>query len=166
MMKNLFYYETKIGLIGIAEEDGQITHLFFHGEIAPAGYSVLETPILRHANEQLQEYFQGKREEFSLPLAPSGTKFMQQVWDALRKIPYGETRSYKGIATAIGNSKSCRAVGMANNRNPIAIIIPCHRVVGSDGSLVGYAAGLEIKSFLLDHENQSRSSKIRLDHEG
>jgi len=87
-----------------------------------------------------------------LPLAPAGTAFMQKVWNALLTIPYGETRSYKEIAIAVGNSKACRAVGMANNRNPISVVIPCHRVIGANGKLVGYGGGLDIKSYLLDLE--------------
>lgn len=98
---------------------------------------------------ELSEYFQGRRTEFSVPLNPSGTQFQKQVWKALREIPYGETRSYKEIAEVIGNPKACRAVGMANHKNPLPILVPCHRVIGSDGSLTGYAGGLEIKKKLL-----------------
>ena len=94
----------------------------------------------------------GKRKSFDLPLKPEGTEFQKKVWNALLDIPYGETRSYKDIAVAIGNPKACRAVGMANNRNPISIIIPCHRVIGANGSLVGYGGGLPIKIELLNLE--------------
>ena len=97
----------------------------------------------------------GRRREFQLPLAPKGTEFQQKVWKALLDIPYGETRSYGEIARAIGNPKASRAVGMANNRNPIAIIIPCHRVIGSTGKLVGYGGGLDKKEFLLNLERQN-----------
>ena len=100
------------------------------------------------------EYLEGKRREFDLPLAPAGTEFMLRVWKALQDIPYGETRSYKDIATMAGNSKACRAVGMANNRNPISIFIPCHRVIGANGVLVGYGGGLDKKTFLLDLEKK------------
>lgn len=155
-MRFLYYYETPIGKIGIAEQDEHITHIFFEGEDISSleKFQNKETPILKEANMQLQEYFKGQRTDFSLPLAAVGTAFMLRVWDALREIPYGETRSYKDIAIAAGNSKACRAVGMANNRNPIAIIIPCHRVIGSNGALVGYGGGLHIKSFLLDLEKR------------
>jgi methylated-DNA-[protein]-cysteine S-methyltransferase len=111
-----------------------------------------ETPLLEKTKEQLTEYFAGKRTDFDLPLQAVGTIFQKQVWTALQTIPYGETRSYKQIADRIGNPKACRAVGLANNRNPIPIIIPCHRVIASDGKLQGYAGGLEIKERLLGIE--------------
>ena len=108
--------------------------------------------LLKKAAKQLTEYFAGKRREFDLPLDFTGTGFQKKVWAALLTIPYGETRSYGEIAKQIGNPKACRAVGMANNRNPIAIICPCHRVIGADGSLVGFGGGLPAKQFLLDLE--------------
>ena len=101
---------------------------------------------------QLDEYFEGKRQSFSLDLAPQGTPFQRRVWDALLKIPYGETRSYRDIATAVGNAKAVRAVGGANGKNPIAIVIPCHRVIGANGQLTGYAGGLHYKKALLELE--------------
>ena len=97
---------------------------------------------------------QGKRKEFDLPLSLHGTKFQIEDWKALQTIPYGETRSYQQIAEQLGNPKACRAVGMANHRNPIAVIIPCHRVIGKNGSLTGYAEGVEIKQALLELEHQ------------
>lgn len=106
--------------------------------------------------EQLAEYFAGDRTEFELVLKPAGTEFQQAVWKALCDIPYGETRSYGQIARAIGKPKAARAVGMANNRNPIAVIVPCHRVIGADGSMVGYGGGLDRKTLLLDLERQAR----------
>ncbi len=105
---------------------------------------------------ELSEYFAGKRKEFTFAYAGKGTEFQQKVWKALCAIPYGETRSYKDIAIAIGNEKACRAVGMANNKNPIGIIVPCHRVIGSSGKLVGYASGVEMKDFLLRMEFENR----------
>jgi len=154
-MNSVFYYETDLGTIGIAETEGSVTHLFFSGEKFPENnYTIKETPVLAEAAKQLAEYLNGTRREFSLPLAPSGTEFMQRVWKALQEIPYGETRSYKEIAAAAGNSKACRAVGMANNRNPISIFIPCHRVIGAGGDLIGYGGGLDKKSFLLDLEKK------------
>jgi methylated-DNA-[protein]-cysteine S-methyltransferase len=111
-------------------------------------------PLLRRAARELSEYFQGLRREFDLPLAPAGTPFQQKVWAALRDIPFGETRSYRQIAAAVGNPAACRAVGMANSRNPIAVIIPCHRVIGADGSLTGYAGGLDKKRHLLALEQK------------
>jgi len=111
--------------------------------------------VLEEAARQLEEYFSGRRQVFDLPLAPTGTHFQQAVWSALLTIPYGETASYGQIAARIGRPKACRAVGMANNRNPISIFIPCHRVVGSDGSLVGYGGGLSRKEYLLRLESGS-----------
>lgn len=154
-MGNVFYYETDLGHIGIAENDDRITHLFFDCEQFPhEDYDVAETPVLKEAGRQLMEYFEGVRKEFELPLAPTGTEFMLRVWNALLEIPYGETRSYKEIAAAAGNCKAVRAVGMANNRNPISIFIPCHRVIGSNGALVGYGGGLDKKIFLLELEKE------------
>lgn len=153
---NVFYYETALGTIGIAETNDQITHLYFEAEKFPANdYEMKETPVLAEAGKQLKEYFEGRRSAFDLPLAPAGTEFMRRVWNALQEIPYGETRSYKEIAAMAGNSKACRAVGMANNRNPISIFIPCHRVIGADGTMVGYGGGLDKKVFLLDLEKKS-----------
>ncbi len=98
---------------------------------------------------EILEYFAGERKVFSFSYAGEGTPFQQKVWKALCDIPYGETRSYKDIAVAIGNEKACRAVGMANNKNPIGVVVPCHRVIGSTGKLVGYASGVEMKAYLL-----------------
>lgn len=111
-----------------------------------------QSPILDQVKRELDEYWDGKRTVFSVPLNAVGTPFQQKVWQALLTIGYGETRSYGEIAAQIGNPKACRAVGMANNRNPISIIIPCHRVIGSDGRLVGYGGGLDKKVWLLDFE--------------
>ncbi|MDE1548235.1 methylated-DNA--[protein]-cysteine S-methyltransferase [Jeotgalibaca caeni] len=112
----------------------------------------IETPLLKTAKKQLLEYFQGQRTEFDLPLSTKGTPFQEIVWQALREIPYGEVRSYKQLAIAIGNPKAVRAVGMANNRNPISVVTPCHRVIGSNGALVGYGGGLAVKEYLLNLE--------------
>jgi methylated-DNA-[protein]-cysteine S-methyltransferase len=110
------------------------------------------------AIDQLDEYFAGERDEFDLALEPEGTEFQRAVWSALEQIPYGETRSYGEIAAAVGRPKAARAVGMANNRNPIAVVVPCHRVIGAGGALVGYAGGLERKTWLLDHERAARKA--------
>jgi methylated-DNA-[protein]-cysteine S-methyltransferase len=104
------------------------------------------------AREQLDAYFNGELEHFDLPLAPEGTEFQLRVWNELQRIPYGETISYRELAERIGDPRAVRAVGLANGRNPLAIVIPCHRVIGADGSLVGYGGGLERKRWLLDHE--------------
>jgi methylated-DNA-[protein]-cysteine S-methyltransferase len=111
-----------------------------------------DRPPLPEVRRQLAEYFAGARRAFALPLAPAGTEFERRVWQALAAIPYGETRSYAEVALTIGRPAACRAVGRANGRNPIAIVIPCHRVIGSDGSLTGYGGGLDLKRFLLDLE--------------
>lgn len=151
-MKNVFFYDTKIGRIGIAENRIGITDVFF-GEADRLKNSVLkETYILQQAVKQLKEYLSCKRRDFKLPLYLEGTDFQKSVWAALRDIPYGETRSYKQIAEQIGNPKAYRAVGMANNKNPIAIIIPCHRVIGSNGKLIGYGGGIDLKERLLNLE--------------
>jgi len=151
-MKSISYYDFPIGKIGIAEEDGCITHVVLAGDKAPEGFELAETPVIERAAAQLKEYIEGKRKEFDLPLALAGTEFQRSVWKALQDIPWGETRSYKDIATQVGNPKATRAVGMANNRNPIPIIVPCHRVIGSDGSLIGYGGGLQMKRYLLELE--------------
>ena len=112
----------------------------------------IQHPMLLKVKRQLEQYFAGQRQQFNLPLDFQGTDFQQQVWRALLTIPYGETRSYKDIALQIGNEKAVRAVGAANGRNPISIIAPCHRVIGSGGALVGFAGGLDKKQILLSLE--------------
>lgn len=151
---NGYYYETEIGRIGIVENGQAITHLFFN-EIDLEDINLIETPLLKKAYKELQEYLDGERKEFDLPLELSGTEFQKNVWEALRQIPYGQTISYKEIAEKVGNIKACRAVGMANNKNPISIFVPCHRVIGSNGKLVGYGGGLDIKEKLLKLESQT-----------
>ena len=144
-----YSYETVLGSVTFVEEDGALlaitTQHTYEGER-------LETPLIQEAYRQLTEYLIGVRKCFDLPLNPRGTEFQQQVWKALCDIPYGGTRSYMQIAEAIGNPKAVRAVGMANNRNPLLIVIPCHRVIGANGKLVGYGAGIEKKEFLLKLE--------------
>ena len=153
-MERFFTYDTDIGPVTVSETDGKLTMLSF-GCIDMPGGSRRETDLLRKAYRQLCEYLTGKRRDFQLPLCPKGTPFQQQVWQSLREIPYGETVSYKTLAEKIGKPKACRAVGMANHRNPIAIVIPCHRVVGADGSLTGYAGGLALKRRLLELEQRT-----------
>jgi len=120
-----------------------------------------EPGALRPVSDQLHEYFDGSRTDFELELAPQGTPFQRSVWAALCDVPFGQTTSYGDVAAAIGNPKAVRAVGMANNRNPIALVIPCHRVIGADGSLTGYGGGLEMKSWLLDHERRTPEAPTR-----
>ena len=111
-------------------------------------------PVLLQARQQLAEYFEGQRNQFELPLYMQGTAFQQQVWQALQTIPYGQTRSYSDVAVQIGNPKAVRAVGAANGRNPLSIIVPCHRVIGQQGQLTGFAGGLNAKKYLLALEQQ------------
>lgn len=147
--------DSPLGPICIAGTDQGLTRVDFQHGIRPVeplpGWQ--ENPgILAEAVCQLQEYFQGTRQTFSLSLAPIGTPFQQQVWQELQRIPFGSTLTYQELAQRIGKPKGARAVGSANGCNPIAIIIPCHRVVGRDGQLRGYASGLPIKQRLLQHE--------------
>lgn len=155
-MKYIKYIDTKIGRIGIIEENGQIIKVAIKQEVKKEELVIKDTKLLKKAAKQLEEYLEGKRRKFDLPLKQEGTEFMQKVWTALQEIPYGETRSYKQVAQMIGNPKAVRAVGMANNKNHIPIIIPCHRVIGSNGKLVGYALGLEIKQELLELEKKTK----------
>ena len=145
-----------IGPLSLVEENGALVAVRWNFDLPrdAAPLALPATPLLRQAAAELTAYFAGQLREFTVPLTPKGTPFQQKVWAALREIPYGKTRSYKELAIAIGNEKACRAVGMANNRNPLPIFIPCHRVVGADGKLVGYAGGLDVKTFLLNLEKE------------
>lgn len=149
------YRDTSIGVIGVAEDGGRITNLFFENATVPAGLEMLETPVLTEAFRQLEEYLSGKRKSFDLPLSPEGTIWQRKCWDALLEIPYGATATYGDIARRVNNPKGFRAVGLANNRNPIAVFIPCHRVIGADGSLTGFGGGLHIKEKLLELERRN-----------
>lgn len=149
----LYVQQTPLGPIGIEEKNGALVRLLFAKKLAgtPSAHvhAAPPTPLLQQAFAQLEEYLAGKRKNFSLPLQPEGSPFMLRVWQALLDVPYGKTASYKDIACAIGSPKAARAVGLANNKNPLAIFIPCHRVIGANGKLVGYGGGLEIKRALL-----------------
>ena len=151
-MKSVFYYDTKIGRIEIEENGEAITKINFACKDIEESIDKKETLLLKEAIKQLNEYLEGKRNLFDLPLAPEGTEFQKKVWNALKEIPFGETKSYGEIAKIIGNEKASRAVGMANNKNPIMIVVPCHRVIGANGKLVGYAGGVEVKEMLLNLE--------------
>ena len=161
----IIFKKTKFGNIGLEEKGGSITKLVFENDSRKIeGETCLfnektASSVLKEAFRQLDEYFDGKRTEFDLPLAPQGTPFMKSVWEALCDIPYGETATYKDIAIAVGSPKAYRAVGMANNRNPIGIIVPCHRVIGCSGKLVGYAGGTDLKYKLLRLENKKFTEK-------
>jgi methylated-DNA-[protein]-cysteine S-methyltransferase len=149
---DMHYRQTSLGWIGIDASDGRVTHLLCAGARRPAEEDGAEMLALIEAFRQLEAYLAGTRRSFDLPLAPAGTPFQRRVWQALVAIPYGQTASYGAVAKSIGNPKACRAVGMANNRNPIPIFIPCHRVIGANGDLVGYGSGLPLKKRLLDLE--------------
>lgn len=153
--------KTPIGIITIKEKNNKIIELQLNSNLVQPikeNEKIKETPLLIETEKQLTEYFNKTRTKFDLPLDPQGTDFMKRVWKELIQIPYGETRTYKQIAQKIGNEKASRAVGMANNKNPIPIIIPCHRVIGANNKLVGYALGLDKKEFLLDLEKSNNKN--------
>jgi len=152
MQTNVFYFDSAIGRLGVAEDDGRLTAVILPGETFSSKAVVSETSLLRDAAFQINMFLEGRRRDFDLPLAPKGTDFQVSVWRELTKIPYGETRTYKSIAASLGNERLTRAVGSACGRNPLPLIIPCHRVIGSDGSLTGYRGGKELKEKLLGFE--------------
>lgn len=139
--------DSPIGSLQLLSDGTALVQIRFAGRHVPAAGG--DDPALAAGARQLQEYFAGQRKHFDLPLAAAGTGFQQSVWRALGEIPYGELRSYRDIARHIGREKAVRAVGAANGRNPLPIVVPCHRVVGSDGSLTGFGGGLDIKRQLL-----------------
>lgn len=149
---NYLYLPSPVGELTLTQEGDCLTGLYF-GRLPCRGQEG-PTPILEETVRQLAEYFAGKRRDFALPLLLKGTPFQRRVWEALQAIPYGETCSYGDIARAVGSPKACRAVGGANHKNPISIIVPCHRVVGAQGGLTGYGGGLDNKRFLLDLERR------------
>ena len=156
-MRSHFLVESPIGTLTLVNTDGVLSGLYMGDAraelLGPRMDSGFEDVV-----QQLEEYFARKRTMFTVPIAPMGTTFQQRVWTELTTIPYGETRSYGQLADAIGNRSAMRAVGAANGRNPISIIVPCHRVIGSNGTLVGYGGGLERKRFLLDLERATLPS--------
>ena len=153
---NYSVMQSPIGPLTVVATNGALVAVLMDGHHRPpvpeSAWGERVDDALPDATRQLEEYFAGQRQAFNLPLAPSGTEFQRRVWAALAEIPYGETRSYGQIATAIGQPGASRAVGMANGRNPVSVVVPCHRVVGASGSLTGYAGGPERKQFLLDLE--------------
>ena len=158
-MKKLFYKDisSPVGKLRLVATDKALVQLLFWSETSHAklnGTNISPTliqshPVLNQAEKQLKEYFLGKRKKFDLELATEGTDFQKKVWSALQRIPYGKTKSYGDIARTIGQPKASRAVGGANNKNPIAIIVPCHRVIGANGDLTGFGGGLSVKEKLL-----------------
>ena len=171
------FYESPIGKLYIQEKNGKISTLSCRPDaiqlsaddiIQFSGDGIIKfqenkpkatapaSPLLQETVKQLGEYFRGERTAFTLPLCLEGTDFQQRAWAALQTIPYGETRSYGQLAAQLGNPKACRAVGGANNKNPVMILVPCHRVIGADGSLTGFAGGLEVKKYLLELEKRTK----------
>lgn len=149
-MQCVYGYDTPVGHIYITADDDTLYSL---GYSAPRkNLPQKELSVHHTAYRQLSEYFSGRRKSFNIPLALQGTLFQKKVWNVLLNIPYGQTVSYQDVALAIGNKQACRAVGMANNKNPIAIIVPCHRVISKNGELTGYAGGLAVKEKLLQLE--------------
>lgn len=145
-------FDSKVGPIYLVASKKGLRGVFWkEQEIVSGGLTPqsVEANLIQEAEQQLGEYLDGKRKDFDLPLDPQGTEFQKKVWEKLREIPYGETKSYKDIALALQNVKACRAVGAANGQNPLSIIVPCHRVIASNGTLCGYAGGLEVKKKLL-----------------
>jgi methylated-DNA-[protein]-cysteine S-methyltransferase len=151
-MVNGIYFKTIIGKFGLMESEGSIVRVLLPGEQFPEEVEIKETELLSEGARQIEAYLDGDLKDFTLPVSYEGTDFMKKVWSALINIPYGETRNYMEIAKLIGNGKAARAVGLANNRNPLPIIIPCHRVIGKNGKMVGYRGGLSIKQQLLELE--------------
>ena len=163
-MVQFLVFDSPLGPLTAVENDAGLAGLYMAvhkrrpaRETMGGPVSASGSPVLAATAAQLGEYFSGCLRKFSLPLAPAGSAFQHRVWAALRQIPYGGLRSYGQLAAMLGDPSMAQAVGAANGRNPISIIVPCHRVVGSDGSLVGYAGGLERKQFLLELENPSRT---------
>lgn len=158
-MKKAWSYETVLGAMTLAENgQGGLTDVTVRRELG-GQVEWQRTPLLDEAARQMEEYLAGRRKAFDLPLAPVGTPFQQRVWAALRAIPYGETRTYQQIAQAAGSPKGFRAVGMANHANPLLIVVPCHRVIGKDGSLTGFGGGLPLKERLLALEAAHRGGQ-------
>jgi methylated-DNA-[protein]-cysteine S-methyltransferase len=147
--------DSPIGELLLAGDGDALTAVHMNG--APGSGWRRDSAALREPAEQLRSYFAGDLRDFDLPLAPHGTPFQREVWSALRRIPYGRTISYAELAAAVGRPGAARAVGAANGRNPIAVVIPCHRVIGASGALTGYGGGLERKRLLLDLEAGQRS---------
>lgn len=153
-MQALFFYNSPIGKYALQETDGMLTRIWLGDRISlvPQDIEIRETPLLQETSTQLRAYFAGQRKTFDLPLALVGTTFQLKVWKLLQDIPYGQTISYGELACRAGNPKACRAIGMTNSRNPLPIVIPCHRVIGANGKLTGYTGGLMIKIKLLEIE--------------
>lgn len=157
-MKYIYFYDTIIGKIGIKVNEEYLLAINFNHIYEETDFLEKETDLIKEVYNQLNNYFKGRCKVFNLPISQEGTEFQHSVWNKLQKIPFGEVWSYKKLAISLGKEKAYRAVGMANNKNNIPIIIPCHRVIGSDGTLVGYSGGLKIKQFLIDLERTNNAN--------
>ncbi len=160
--KYVTYLRSPIGQIKITGDETSVNSVIFvfnDTEMEEEN----NNPVLTQCKKELLEYFAGKRKEFNVPIKQIGTEFQQKVWNELLKIPYGKTVSYNFIAESLGDKKTIRAVGSANGKNPISIIIPCHRVIGSDGSLTGYGGGLWRKKWLLNHEKEFSGGETQME---
>lgn len=152
-------HDSPVGPLTVVAHDDELVGLYLGDQrhLPPrTSFGQRDDSVLPDVREQLSAYFAGELHDFTVPLAPSGTPFQRQVWSALRDLPYGSTCSYADLAVAVGRPTAVRAVGAANGRNPLIIVVPCHRVIGSGGSLTGYGGGLARKRFLLDLESQQR----------
>lgn len=157
-MEVIYFYDSVLGKYALGGSEDALTRMWIGSCISsvPSGIEVREISLFREAHAQLESYFAGKLQGFTIPLLPCGTDFQLRVWEELKKIPYGETITYGQLAEHIGNRNASRAVGMANSRNPLPVFIPCHRVTGANGKLVGYTGGLDIKIKLLQIEQRDR----------
>ena len=157
---NVTTYDSPVGVLTLTSQDGHLTGLHMddqrHAPPVSAAWEEDARPF-KAVVEQLDAYFGGELTEFDVPLRLAGTDFQRRVWQGLQTIPYGRTSSYAELADKVGNRKACRAVGLANGRNPVGIIVPCHRVIGANGSLTGYGGGLDRKRWLLEHEARHRA---------
>ncbi|MFT3794601.1 methylated-DNA--[protein]-cysteine S-methyltransferase [Flavobacterium sp.] len=152
------YIHSPLGITRITGDENGVTEISVRNEEQPPTAKIPKT--LQEAAKQLAEYFDGKRTEFTFKLNPQGTEFQQRVWQELRSIPFGKTVSYMDITKKLGDIKAIRAVASANGKNPLWIVVPCHRVIGTDGSLTGYAGGLWRKKWLLEHETPSMQQSL------
>ena len=165
MVDRLIYtvnYASPLGILQLLEEEGKLTAVLFMNDSPIKETETTSSAVLLETMLQLDEYFAGRRKEFNLPLNPAGTGFQQKVWQQLLQIPFAETITYLHMAKRLGNVKSIRAAASANGKNPLAIIIPCHRVVGANGQLTGYAGGLHRKQWLLEHEAKAAGKQSTL----
>lgn len=161
-LTHTIHYASPLGVLQLQEEDEKLTAVLFMNDSSIKETETTSSAVLHETIQQLNEYFSGRRKTFDLPLNPSGTGFQQKVWLQLLQIPFAETITYLHMAKRLGNVKSIRAAASANGKNPLAIIIPCHRVVGADGKLTGYAGGLHRKQWLLEHEAKAASKQSTL----